>query len=371
MTNLYEDLNVARGASPEVIDAAYLALRRSYSQSTDAGVREQIEAAFEILGNGGRRAAYDASLDAVAGPPPLAATEAVAEVDGAIIAEALIDAPVLADLPDLSELEPELVAASSETPAGLAATPPPSPEFAPDTTSAPLSPPAAKGASRGMVVALVGMVVLLIAGVTAGLGIYLFRGDDGTAYPLALDDADYDLPAMGLTMEDLPTGFKLANEQDFDNAAWAEALDQEEPEAKQRQLVALGRVRNYVRFFQVGDPITHLGHPFQYASQSSLFVDETSAIESMRTQCDLPYDQTVSIKDVRVPSLADQSTSFLVTTRTEELGETVDTVICFRTGRIVHSIAQRGLEGTEDLEFTIRLAKTMLKRVDGVFSDGG
>lgn len=65
----YEILEVSRRASPETIKAAYRALCKKYHPDTYAGNPAQAEAmikrlneAYRVLGDAGRRAAYDSTL---------------------------------------------------------------------------------------------------------------------------------------------------------------------------------------------------------------------------------------------------------------------------------------------------------------------
>lgn len=78
-TDYYEVLQVSPSASPEVIEAAYHGLMRKYGGDPDPSVRElrrQVEAAFAVLSNEQRRAAYDAERNgASAVPPPPAEPE--------------------------------------------------------------------------------------------------------------------------------------------------------------------------------------------------------------------------------------------------------------------------------------------------------
>src|SRR5215207_5921046 len=65
--NLYEVLQVSPNAEPEVIEAAYRRLARKYhpdvSSSPIAAERmRELAAAYEVLRNGSRRAAYDAAF---------------------------------------------------------------------------------------------------------------------------------------------------------------------------------------------------------------------------------------------------------------------------------------------------------------------
>lgn len=71
-TDHYATLQVSPEASPEVIEAAYHGLMRKYGNDPDPSVRElrrHVEAAFEVLSDAGRRAAYDASRNGAVGVP--------------------------------------------------------------------------------------------------------------------------------------------------------------------------------------------------------------------------------------------------------------------------------------------------------------
>ena len=57
-----------------------------------------------------------------------------------------------------------------------------------------------------------------------------------------------------------------------------------------------------------------------------------------------------------------------MTTKNPTVGKTVDTVICFRTGRIVHGVIQTSFVGAESQPLVISLAKKMLKQVDLTFA---
>lgn len=74
--DLYEVLQVSPNAAPEVIEAAYRSLLRRYAADPDPAVRERrraVEAAWSVLGNPERRAAYDAARNGALAPEPAAA----------------------------------------------------------------------------------------------------------------------------------------------------------------------------------------------------------------------------------------------------------------------------------------------------------
>src|SRR3981081_4494583 len=77
--SLYEVLQVDRRAEPEVVEAAYRRLARKYPPDTsgldDGGRRmKELSAAYEVLRDQARRAAYDRELrvreTAAMAPPP-------------------------------------------------------------------------------------------------------------------------------------------------------------------------------------------------------------------------------------------------------------------------------------------------------------
>ncbi|GIW13810.1 MAG: hypothetical protein KatS3mg062_1249 [Tepidiforma sp.] len=73
--DLYEVLQVSPNASREVIEAAYRSLSARYASDPDPNVRErrrEVEAAWEVLGDPRRRAAYDAEREGrTAEAPPV------------------------------------------------------------------------------------------------------------------------------------------------------------------------------------------------------------------------------------------------------------------------------------------------------------
>lgn len=78
MIDLYEVLQVDRGAEPEVIEAAYRTLTRKNHPDSggDSGLMASIDEAWAVLGDPARRAAYDAEPQAVEFPPSDAPTVA-------------------------------------------------------------------------------------------------------------------------------------------------------------------------------------------------------------------------------------------------------------------------------------------------------
>lgn len=198
---------------------------------------------------------------------------------------------------------------------------------------------------------------------------FLFAAcDDGPGYNRKWGDDDYDLEAMALQDDDMPSGIQRQEERGFDNEEWSGAFGADDPEARKNQLDAQGRLRNFVAFFSWDDPIQHLGRTVSITSQSTLYVDEKAASDAARKYaCGLLIDDRDPLDEFNVPRLADQAVGFFVTQDQENFGKSVDTAICFRTGRVLHAVVQSGLEGTEDIGLGVKLAKRMLARVDAVY----
>jgi hypothetical protein len=193
------------------------------------------------------------------------------------------------------------------------------------------------------------------------------RGGGGVTYATDWGDDEYDLEAMSLREADLPEGYMEQDRAAFGNDEWAEILDDTDPEGKRRQLEAMGRIRNAITIFSRERPLEHLGRPYQFSSHSTLFESAELAARSLETFCDLPIDDTNPIEDFDVPRIGDQSTGFSVSEQLQNFGESIDTIVCFRTGRVVHAVVQSGLEGTERRELSIELAQKMENNIRGFF----
>lgn len=189
---------------------------------------------------------------------------------------------------------------------------------------------------------------------------------DGRIYPDSFGDSDYDLAAMALRGTDLPAGFE-AQELDapsFDNAVWAEFFETNDPEAKQAQLEAQGRLTNHVSAFAPAS----LGPVLALTNISTLYADSAAAQKSLEQfACGLPINDSVRLEPFLVPSIADGSTGFFVRQQNDGSSTFVDTTICFRTGRILHAIQQTSIPGVEDIALGIRLANRQLERINAAF----
>ena len=89
-TDLYEVLQVSPSASPEVVEAAYRGLSKKYGDDPNPDVREQrrfVEAAFAVLGDAAKRAAYDRTRGAASQAPPKPAEPEPVRLGGARVVQ--------------------------------------------------------------------------------------------------------------------------------------------------------------------------------------------------------------------------------------------------------------------------------------------
>ncbi len=193
---------------------------------------------------------------------------------------------------------------------------------------------------------------------------------DGRDYPASFGDDDYDLAAMALRAADLPAGFEAQEIESpaFDNENWALIFDTNDPEAKQAQLDAQGRLTNHVAAFSPGA----LGPVLALTNVSTLYTDAEAARQSLeKFACGLPINDSIQLEPFLVPQIADGATGFFVRQQSDGSTTFVDTTLCFRTGRILHAIQQTSIPGVEDIALSIRLANSMLERIDAEFADLG
>ena len=106
-------------------------------------------------------------------------------------------------------------------------------------------------------------------------------------------------------------------------------------------------------------------------TQSTLYESVEDAQASMELFCGIPVDDSTApeTETFWVDGLGDEATGFFMKPPPTELGRLIDTVVCFRTGRIVHAVVQNALDGSQDVELTVWLARRMLERVDIAFAD--
>lgn len=216
--------------------------------------------------------------------------------------------------------------------------------------------------------------LLLLPGVMAAA----CGGGDGRSYDVDLPDDDYDLAAMQLVDADMPEeGIKAFVNDVYSNEDWAAIAVQQglttDAEQKRIQFEAQGRVSGYLSFFTWDDPFEHFGKIQSVESHSTLYKDVDSASEAISLRaCGLLIADDKPLDPVEVPSLADESAGFthsdeFIVAEQLSFGTSVETVVCFRTGRIVHAVVQSGLDGTQDLALAVEMARRKLEYVNAAF----
>ena len=214
---------------------------------------------------------------------------------------------------------------------------------------------------------------LLLIPVLAALGLALLSActADEVAFPTNLPDDAYPLEDMLLDLDDLPLRMDDQDTRTFDNGDWAQLFDVDDLRGKVNQLQARGRINAAVREFTWNEPFTRLGGPALITIQSTLYADVDDAEDSLSRFCGALIDERTAtdVSDFWVADIGDGAQGFILGEQTEEIGRLVETVVCFRTGRVVHAVLQNGLEGTEDIALTVRIARRMEEHVRAVFAD--
>ena len=214
---------------------------------------------------------------------------------------------------------------------------------------------------------------LLFPPALAALGLALLAacGEDAEEFATDLPDDAYPLEDMLLDLDQLPVAFENATTSTFDNEAWAPLFNVENLRAKVNQLEARGRINAAVREFTWNEPFTHLGGPAILTVQSTLYADVEAAEDSMSLFCGALIDERTAtdVTEFWVASIGDGVQGFVHGEQTAEIGRLVETVVCFRTGRVVHAILSNGLEGTEDVALNVRIARRMYENVRAVFAE--
>jgi curved DNA-binding protein CbpA len=326
MDDLYGVLQVSPGADPEVIATAHQWLSERYSPENDpsgeaAEKLQQVNAAYEVLGDADRRAAYDSEQGLAA-----ATTESV-----------LLQAQSSSE----PEGEPEPKKKSGRTAQVMLG-----------------------------VVAGVTIFVALAVAITAA-----FTDDEGTEYPANLGDDEYALDQMALREEDMPEGIEFGGSGEQEAEEWAlrfDVNDEDELAAKVDQMEAQGWIKNVVAEGGRQSIAALLG----VMSVSTMYTNETTATESTdKFACGLPIELSEQIEEFEVPEIADQTVGFHHRREVlDESGQVVvvlmETAICFRTGRIVHVAQETALEGAQNVETSIETAYKLLDRVNAAYENG-
>ncbi|MDZ7729252.1 MAG: hypothetical protein U5Q44_14290, partial [Dehalococcoidia bacterium] len=108
-------------------------------------------------------------------------------------------------------------------------------------------------------------------------------------------------------------------------------------------------------------PLEHLGRTQEVRWRTTLYSGAEAASSAIAQRaCGVFIGDDRPLDQLEVPPLADESAAFAHETSRDPLGSFVDTVVCFRTGRVVHAVVQNGLDGTQDLEATLELARRKL-----------
>ncbi len=208
--------------------------------------------------------------------------------------------------------------------------------------------------------------------VLAALGLALLAAcASEQEFATELPDDAYPLEDMLLTLDDLPIALENETTNTFDNGDWAQLFGVDNLRAKVNQLEARGRINAAVREFSWNEPFTHLGGPALITIQSTLYADVEAAEDSMSLFCGTLVDERTAtdVTEFWIADIGDGVQGLILGDQTEEIGRLVETIACFRTGRVVHAVLLNGLEGTEDIALTVRIARRMYEHVSAVFED--
>ncbi len=210
---------------------------------------------------------------------------------------------------------------------------------------------------------------LALLPVLAALGFALLPACGGEEFPVGLPDDAYALETMLLDPRDLPLAMDKEMTETFDNAEWARLFDVEDLRAKLNQLDARGRINGAVRVFSREDPFQHRGLPARIIVQSTLYADVAAAAASLSLFCGTFIDErtAIDVTEFWVDTFGDGVQGLIIGEQMEGFGRTLETLVCFRTGRVVHAVLQSGLDGTADIALNVRTARRMLERVRALF----
>ena len=175
---------------------------------------------------------------------------------------------------------------------------------------------------------------------------------------------------MLLDVDDLPIGMDNVTTNTFDNPGWAQLFNVENLRGKITQLEARGRVSGAFREFSWSGSFP-LGGPAFITVQSTLYADVEAAQDSLSLYCGALVDErgATDFTEFRVAVIGDGSQGLLLGEQVEGLGRLVKTMVCFRTGRVVHAVTQNGLDGSQDIALSVRIARRMYDHVRNVFAE--
>lgn len=214
-------------------------------------------------------------------------------------------------------------------------------------------------------------LLLLPAIAVLGLALLAACGEEAGDFATDLPDDAYPLEDMLLDLDQLPVPFENETTSSFDNEAWAPLFNVDNLRGKVNQLEARGRINAAVREFTWNEPFTHLGGPAILTIQSTLYADVEAAEDSMGLFCGALIDErsATDVTEFWVADIGDGVQGFIHGEQTSEIGRLVETVVCFRTGRVVHAVLSNGLDGTEDVALNVRIARRMFDNVRAVFAE--
>jgi hypothetical protein len=251
-------------------------------------------------------------------------------------------------------------------------------ETAPSGETAEGAPPAggataARGTASAAFMPIIGIMLIWLTALAVGLVVYLQQDDSNPYASTSIGDNEDDLVAMALRERDLPEGLSLQFRNGFENTDWADLLisadpslatDDEASTRKAKQLDSQERITNMFSVFGWTElASSKQGQALRLISQSTLYASPQAARDDTSRRCGLLGRDKDILREFAVPSLGEQATGFTVTSLDAEQGKTVDTVVCFRTGRIVHGVVQTSLDGAQDIGLVISLAERMESHV--------
>ena len=193
---------------------------------------------------------------------------------------------------------------------------------------------------------------------------------DEDAFPADLPDDAYPLEAMLLDLADLPVAMDSEATLPMPNAEWAQRFGVENLRGKVAQLEARGRVTGAWRRFSWSGQFPR-GGPWVIIVQSTLYTDVEAARDSLSLYCGARVDERAATDVIEfwTPAIGDGVQGLLIGEQLEDGLGIVRTIGCFRTGRVVHAIDQTGLDGSEDIGLSVRIARRMFEHVRAVFAE--
>ncbi len=185
-----------------------------------------------------------------------------------------------------------------------------------------------------------------------------------------LPDDAYPLEDMLLDLDDLPLRMDDQNTSTFDNDDWAQLFDVDDLRGKVNQLEARGRINAAVREFSWTSAFPLAG-PWFITVQSTLYTDVDAARDSLSLFCGTVTDERTAtdVSEFWVADIGDGVQGLILGEQVEGPGRIVETIVCFRTGRVVHAVLLQGLDGSEDIALSVRIARRMYEHVSAVFED--